>query len=34
MVTTRRRASLWPAASLERGAALRPKLQAWLARQG
>jgi len=28
------RASLWPAASLERGAALRPKLQAWLAQQG
>jgi len=27
------RSTLWPAASLERGAALRPKLQAWLAAQ-
>jgi hypothetical protein len=27
------RRELWPAASLERGAALRPKLQAWLAEQ-
>jgi hypothetical protein len=27
------RRELWPPASLERGAALRPKLQAWLAQQ-